>query len=411
MKHFVLILALLLYAGATAHAQSPVITRSTEIVADDNGRRFYVHTVRQGETLYSLCLAYGVEQPLLMRLNPALYSGLKAGQKLTIPVAGNSEAKPAPASNPAEALSVEHVVKRRETLFSISNLYDVSIASIRQRNPQVFADGSDKLKRGQTLYIPIGLSGAKPDADKAAAQLAGDGHKPPFDECDGATYTLPINVALLLPFDAGNFDERDSYSSFRFVEVYEGALIALESLRLQGVSVNLTVIDSRSATPETTMLNPALSNADIIVGPVYQESFKPIAEFAKSRNIRIVSLLTPIDTALNAYANVFQVPTGFDEQLNQSMAHSHLDPAQSNVVLVWERDNEASKALRNKYRSHLPPYDSTFYRNLTMSRDSNTMERLHSDYLFREHKPTVKNLAYKVGFQPRENQGTLLKIF
>jgi ABC-type branched-subunit amino acid transport system substrate-binding protein len=159
------------------------------------------------------------------------------------------------------------------------------------------------------------------------------------------------------------------------------------------------------------MLNPALSGADIIIGPVYQESFKPIAEFAKSRNIRIVSPLTPIDTALSTYANVFQVPTGFDEQVYQSVTHSHFDPVQSNVVLVWERDNETSKALRSKYRSYLPAGDSTFYRNLVMSRDSSTMERLYLDYLLLQHKPAVKNLAYKVGFQPRDNQGTLLKIF
>ena len=39
--------------------QSPMIEKS-EVIVFINGKKFYVHTVKAGETLYSICKAYNV---------------------------------------------------------------------------------------------------------------------------------------------------------------------------------------------------------------------------------------------------------------------------------------------------------------------------------------------------------------
>jgi ABC-type branched-subunit amino acid transport system substrate-binding protein len=193
--------------------------------------------------------------------------------------------------------------------------------------------------------------------------------------------------------------------------MYEGAMLALETLSKRGISVNLDVLDSKSIYESTWTNNVMLNKADIIIGPVYQDRFIPIAKFAKSKNIKIVSPLTPIDTSLYGCANVFQVATDFNSQVQKALTHEHINPAKSNIVLASQRDEEESQKLRNRYRQYLPQRDTIVYSNATARSDSLQLEWLQQAYEARVHVPSVKNLSYKIGMQPRENQETFLKIF
>lgn len=465
MKIISAILSLLLCSTLFARQHLPDVTRSSEILTDGN-TRYYLHAVKPGETIYSICRAYVVSYEDLLRDNPELSSGLKAGQWLKVEVTPANGAafftrhevqagetvysiarmygvnvgyilsanpsiaqslpvnavlqipvphKPAPAtaalsaensamsSKPTVTL-IEHVAQRKETLFSIANLYEVDMEFIRQYNPEIFAKKTGKIKAGQTVYIPIAMSGLKKSSVQHLAPAA-----PP---CDSSTkHTDPINVIVLLPFDVGEEEsEGNIYKSFRFVEMYEGALLALEVLSRRGISVNLNVLDSKSIYESTWTNNAMLDKADIIIGPVYQEQFIPIAKFAKAKNIKIVSPLTPVDTSLYGCANVFQVATDFNSQVQQALTHEHLDPAQSNIILVSQRDDEESQKLRNHYRQYLPSRDSIVYSN-SATRDTLQQARLYQAYETRAHAPAVKNLSYRIGIQPRENHQTFLKIF
>ncbi|MDR3328779.1 MAG: LysM peptidoglycan-binding domain-containing protein [Prevotellaceae bacterium] len=457
MKVILTILALLGGLGASAQRQSPAIVRSTEVLTDGN-HRYYVHQVQAGETIYSIGRAYGVSQDELVRSNPTLSGGLKMGMLLKImltpssnpeqftphvvqkketlfsiasaysvsvgailalnpdaakalPVGTTIQIPVAPKSAPTlpphhaaggEVRLLQHVVRKKETLFSIASLYDVEINDIKLYNPQIFEGGASKIKKGQTLDIPILLSGIK----KGSSSPAGPA------ECDSCVGCLgrPINAVLLLPFDAQNQSGENAHESFRFAEMYEGALLALNALREEGVSVNLTVLDTK-ATPTSALLrNPALGKADLIIGPVYQDKFIPVAEFAKSKNKKIVSPLTPIDSGLYKYPNVFQAATDFDRQAQQMLTTS-LDPTKSNVILAVQRDDEDSKNLCSQYQLYLPKCDSLIYSNVSVRVDSAKVEALRARYEAQAHRPTIKKLSYRIGIQPRENQVTLMKLF
>jgi LysM repeat protein len=373
---------------------------------------FTRHVVQPKETVYAIARMYGVSVDDILAANPQASQMLTVGAALQIPAPGQSappealgaEQRMAGASEDKSML-IEHVVQRKETLFSISNLYEVSMDYIKQYNPQIFNGQTSKVKAGQVIYIPIVLSGLKnnPQQQSTAA----------VSLCDSsAKYKAPINVAILFPFDAKNQDDEDVlYSSFRFVEMYEGALLALETLSRQGASVNLSVLDSKSIDESTWTPGVALDKADLIIGPVYQERFIPVAKFAKQRNIKIVSPLTPVDTLLYGYSNVFQVPADFSTQVQKALTHGHLDPVRSNIILVSQRDEEASQQLRSYYRQYLPKRDSIMYYNAAIRRDSLDVERLRHAYETRPHRHTVKNLSYRIGIQPRENQETFLKVF
>ena len=50
------------------------------------GVKYSIHDVARGETLYSLARMYGITVDDITAANPALSEGLKAGQRIKIPV-------------------------------------------------------------------------------------------------------------------------------------------------------------------------------------------------------------------------------------------------------------------------------------------------------------------------------------
>ena len=98
---------------------------------------------------------------------------------------------------------------------------------------------------------------------------------------------------MLLPLQADGTPNR------QFLEFYQGALLALSDLKGNGVSARLDLFDTgRSVTETQTLLQrPELREADLIVGPVYDETFTPVADFAARYGIPAVSPLGAIESA------------------------------------------------------------------------------------------------------------------
>lgn len=140
----------LLTAGySLAQQESPDIPISDEKIIL-NGQKFYLHKVKQGQTMYSICKAYNVEEKELLVHNPDLSRGLKAGSTLKIPV---RPLKSAEEMQPEIDTSDYHVIRirRKHTLYSLSKRYDVTIQEVYEANPGLETGG---LKRNDTVIIP-----------------------------------------------------------------------------------------------------------------------------------------------------------------------------------------------------------------------------------------------------------------
>lgn len=112
-------------------AQSPEVRRSESIVRIE-GDSYYVHTVEAGQTLYSLAKAYEVSTAAIVHYNPLVAGGLKAGQVLKIPAVGVSA--PKMSQRKINRLFDEHEVKQGETVYSISRMYAVPVATLLEDN-------------------------------------------------------------------------------------------------------------------------------------------------------------------------------------------------------------------------------------------------------------------------------------
>lgn len=104
-----------------------------------NGKKYYVHIVQKGNTLYGIHQLYNTSLEDILNANDGLSNNLALGQKVYIPI---------PVTNPVHYN--KHTVVQGETLYGISKKYDCSIDDLKSLN-----DGlSEGLSIGQVLIIP-----------------------------------------------------------------------------------------------------------------------------------------------------------------------------------------------------------------------------------------------------------------
>ncbi len=82
MKQHIFIFFLVFFLlSSFVHAQS---FKTSEVVTVDD-KQYILHKVEEGETIFSLCQRYDVEQKELVAANPQLIFVLKEGDTIKIP--------------------------------------------------------------------------------------------------------------------------------------------------------------------------------------------------------------------------------------------------------------------------------------------------------------------------------------
>src|SRR5260221_1973215 len=103
---------------------SPIDSLRMETI---NGKQYVIHQVDPKETLFSISRRYGVPVTDLAQENPSAGSGLSVGQILRVPFIPRVKPR-------TENGNVVHKVAPKETMFSISKQYDVSLDDLKKWN-------------------------------------------------------------------------------------------------------------------------------------------------------------------------------------------------------------------------------------------------------------------------------------
>ncbi len=112
-------------------------------------QQYKYHIVGQGETVESVARKYNVTKETIFKLNPDARNGISPQSKIVVPLGGGV------ATQQEENAKFEtHRVKRKETLFSLSQEYNVEIEDIRRFNKHLY---SEELRRGERIRIPVSL--------------------------------------------------------------------------------------------------------------------------------------------------------------------------------------------------------------------------------------------------------------
>ena len=303
------------------------------------------HTIQAGETLYKLTTMYNVSAKDICEANPGLSAeNFRIGQVILIPQKKEEQTATA-TQTPTEQTTIQgpvvpkckdmHKVKRKETVYSISREYGISEAELIAANPEL--QGEDKIKKGTFLCIPYPTA----EVEKPAQPQVAPSNSELFSENKKETERFStIKAALILPF----LDVSKSEAA-RMVEYYEGFLMAVDSLKRSGVSIDLYTYNSG---PENASLNPILSkkemkDMDIIFGPLHQQQVKPLADFAQKNDIRLVVPFTSKDNNVFRNPSIYQINTPQSYLYSEVYDHFVRQFPNANVIFI-----EASTGTKDK---------------------------------------------------------------
>jgi LysM repeat protein len=139
---------------------NPEIKRDSIGMETINGKQFIVHKIERGETLYSISKRYGVTVDQILEHNPDADAGLEVDHILKVPYVPRAPKRQAPNAN-------THIVAEKETLFSISRQYGITVDELKQWNnltDNALALGQELLiKKKNTLTVtpPLEMKSAR----------------------------------------------------------------------------------------------------------------------------------------------------------------------------------------------------------------------------------------------------------
>ncbi len=325
------------------NVQTLTVNDSLPKLQKENKPTFSVHVVEKGETLYSISRSYGISSDEIIRLNPEVKEGVKIGQKLIIPpVHANTKIK----DNSVEGKNtkfITHQVKKKETLYSISKTYGVTHEEIVKLNPNV----NDGLKEGMILIIPPSFSNTMVLKDSVAE---GPECVNPLDSISDIEHmfnrsTTPkknINVAIALPFQLSKAADKNKIdgNTKKFLEFYQGFLLAVDSLRKQGISFNLYTYDSGKNEAEIRKIleKNELKNLDLLIGPAYTSQIKPMADFAIENNVKLIIPFSSKSDETYNNPNIFQINPPQEKSIAQ-MADLFIRQFHNKNIVLWRFSN------------------------------------------------------------------------
>ena len=314
------------------------------------------HTIQAGETLYKLTQRYGVTAQHICKANPGLSAeNFRIGQVIVIPAQTESseetiinEVKSAgavsSASTPLKPKCRDmHRVERKETIYSISRLYGITEAELIAANPEL---RTEKLKKGKFLCIPYTSAGNnQKEQEQPVSPTTIPTDNELFDKSKKENPKIAtIKAAVMLPFmtdGSGNRDEQ-----IRMVEYYEGFLMAVDSLKEKGVSIDIYTYDTYNNTSsvKSILAKDEMKNMNIIFGPAYPEQVKPVADFAKKNNIRLVIPFTSKGNEVFNNPSIYQINTPQSYLYSEVYEHFTRKFTNANVIFLDAEDGDKDKA-------------------------------------------------------------------
>ena len=247
------------------------------------------HTVKQGQTLFSIAKLYNSTVDDILNANPGCTTILSIGQVLNVPSgsAANAEAAQSTAQNIAantaqpKAATRKHTIKWGETLYRLSVNYNVSVEAICAANPGL---SPENFHAGDVITIPASDTNSAKETDTVqnennAVEKVNDEAKAAMEKIE-----LPEGIIALhnVMYDetVGSICEMYNITSDDLIKANP---ILQEKLLMEGMVLNIPVptlnLQEEPAASDT-IKNAAEGGEDAVV----EEETEFSAEDSKSMN-------------------------------------------------------------------------------------------------------------------------------
>ena len=190
--------------------------------------------------------------------------------------------------------TIFHKVDRKETLFSISQKYNINVNDILELNPKL---KNSRLRRRSTILIPVFNSIQDViKIEKDSIEISYNISKLDSIYSKKRKKNNQLNLSVLLPFRSATinydsineveslFEDRNLYTIA--LDFYSGILYAVEDLKKLDILVELNVFDTENSVNKILEIsnNTKILNSDLIIGPLIPRNFETLSnlEFLES---------------------------------------------------------------------------------------------------------------------------------
>lgn len=400
----------------------PVLSSAIDLpIKKIDGKDFYYYEVKQKETVFGLCRKLNLTKAEIVKYNPSVADGLRAGSVLYFPVevldAMDSATVTVADVNREESAAQQtddrkipvsrassHHVKKGETVYGICRHYGISEEDLVALNPSL---KSGSLKQGTILLLPD-AGQAVGDNDMAMSDDADDDVTvvaPPvvveagevnFDEGadDGQDALIndddeesdTLRVSVMLPFMLAQ-EHPDKQAQF-YTEFYKGFLMAVDSLRNDSRPLVVDVFDTSDNIDSVYAIlqRPELKKSDLIVAPDGDDQLGAIASFGKNNGISVMNIFAVRNTGYTTNPYILQANIPHSDMYDSAVDGVLESFPEHTLVFLTSLDGKTDKRefverMKAKAESAGHPFVEISYHGYLKGTD---LERLSPDteYLF-----------------------------
>lgn len=311
------------------------------------------HEVQSGETLSSIARNYGISVKDLLKLNPNLNPDyIMAGQRINVPASAKTKTDTSAQTHTAAPVQATvqqtvaekkddvvkvvpqnrpkykgtHEVQKKETIYSISKLYGVTEEALIAANPQL---AGSKLKKNSIINIPYTEEENK-QYEESLKRVEEEVKKPKVKK-----YST-IHAAVILPFALDN--EQMTIESQKMANLYQGFLLAVDSLKGRGYNVDVYAYDESTTNISEILAKPMMQNMQMIVGPIRQDNINVVAKYANANSITHIVPLSSDMKVVDEYPNTYQVNVSYTEIYSQVFNRFKVMHGKDNIIFVSMND-------------------------------------------------------------------------
>jgi LysM repeat protein/ABC-type branched-subunit amino acid transport system substrate-binding protein len=268
-----------------------------------------------------------------------------------------------------------HEVQKGDTFYGLTRFYNVTKEALIALNPELI----NGLKLAQIIKVmPVEI--ILPETSLLYRDKIEEG--------------IALKVAIMLPFRTIELDTLSSAEIFEnsrlatiVTDLYFGATMAIDSLRAQGVTIDVAVFDTgrKNTKIDTILLENNLDKKDVIIGPLYSEE---VLFLADKVNVPVVfPVFSPKQSEFMSNNIIKTAPNKqlFKDELFSYMAENFLD---GNIIVVGD-GKLASKFDAIKIRETLKSNDSISSFHIIMPEDGYIKKEKFTEVL----KPNMKNIV------------------
>jgi LysM repeat protein len=260
--------------------------------------------------------------------------------------------------------TIFHEVKRKETLFSISQKYDVSVNDILEFNPKL---RDTRLRRRSTILIPVFNSVKETiTVNKDSIETFYNISKLDSVYSKKRRKNNQLNVSVLLPFRSATinydsikeveslFEDRNLYTIA--LDFYSGILYAVEDLKKLNILVKLNVFDTENSVNKILKIsnNTQIINSDLVIGPLIPRNFETLSNLEFLESIPKVFPLSTIPIKIIKGVVLAVTPRNLLRETMLDYLDKKIDRDENIVIIAdslnEEIDNRLTKIFPNSIK-------------------------------------------------------------